>query len=180
MTLVVNLTFSPADEQVVRAWWVACDRGGLPSLGSTSATESPHVTLAVLEGGVAGDLIEQLEEGLYGLGGPTVLLAHFGVFVHPKLVLFLGVTPTDELRYLQRLVIDTAVAAGAEVWDHYQPGAWVPHCTLARDFKSLIDLAPLLASDPAKLPDLPLLVHTDGIEVVGLPDTDVVGYVPLL
>lgn len=180
MSLVVNLTFSPADEQVVRAWWVACDRGGLPSLGATSATESPHVTLAVLESDEAGALVEQLEASLYGLGGPTVLLAHFGVFVQPKLVLFLGVTPTDELRYLQREVIDTAVAAGADVWDHYQPGTWVPHCTLARDFDSLTSLAPLLGTDPAKLPELPVLVHTDGIEVVGLPGSDVVGYVPLL
>jgi 2'-5' RNA ligase len=180
VSLVINLTFSPNDERVVRLWWDACDRGGLPSLGATSAAESPHVTLAVIDGAEPGDVIEQLEEELYGLGGPTVLLAHFGVFVQPKLVLFLGVTPTDELRYLQREVIDTAVAAGGEVWDHYQPGTWVPHCTLARDFPSLTSLTPLLTTEPAKLPDLPLLVHTDGIEVVGLPDSDVVGYVPLL
>jgi hypothetical protein len=180
VSLAVNLTFSPRDEGVVRRWWDACDASGIPSVAVTSASQAPHVTLAVLETSDPGNLIERLEKAMVGLGGPTIMLAHFGVFVQPNLVLFLGVTPTDELRYLQRRVIDTAVASGGSVWEHYQPGAWVPHCTLASHFASLTMLGPLLATDLGDLPAVPVLVHTDGVEVVGIPDGDVVGYVPLL
>jgi 2'-5' RNA ligase len=180
VSTAVNLTFSPRDEKKVRRWWEACDANGIPSVAVTSASQAPHVTLAVLETSDQGLLIERLEKAMVGVGGPTMMLAHFGVFVQPNLVLFLGVTPTDELRYLQRRVIDTGVAAGASVWEHYQPGAWVPHCTLASHFASLSMLGPLLSTELGELPAVPVLVHTDGVEVVGIPDGEVVGYVPLL
>jgi hypothetical protein len=41
-------------------------------------------------------------------------------------------------------------------------------------------LVPLLGTELGELPAVPVLVHTDGIEVVGIPDGEVVGYVPLL
>lgn len=179
-TLAVNLMFVGRDQEFVRRWWQACDDAGLASLGSTSRRQEPHVTLAVLEGSIPEKLIDRLERELAGTGGPTILLAHFGVFVHPGFVLFLGVTPTDELRFLQRSVIDTASSAGFVVWDHYRPGAWVPHCTLARGFSSLTDVRPLLDAHLSELPALPILMHTLAVQVVELGGGDEVARVPLL
>lgn len=179
-TLAVNLTFVGRDQEFVRRWWQACDDAGLASLGSTSRRQEPHVTLAVLEGPTPEKLVDRLEREVAGTGGPTILLAHFGVFVHPGFVLFLGVTPTDELRFLQRSVIDSASSAGFVVWDHYRPGAWVPHCTLARGFSSLSDVRPLLDAHLSELPAPPFLMHTLAVQVVELGGGDEVARVPLL
>jgi 2'-5' RNA ligase len=179
-TLAVNLTFAARDQRPAQVWWQACDDAGLASVRTTSANQEPHVTLAVLEGPEPEKLVDRLERELAGMGGPTILLAYFGVFVHPGFVLFLGVTPTDELRFLQREVIDTGSSAGFVVWDHYRPGAWVPHCTLARGFSALTDVRPLLDAHLSELPELPILVHTLAVQIVQLPDGNEVGRVPLL
>jgi hypothetical protein len=36
-----------------------------------------------------------------------------------------------ELLAHHRLILDRLTAAGVPVWDLYQPGRWVPHCTIS-------------------------------------------------
>lgn len=46
-------------------------------------------------------------------------------------VLWLGVVPTVDLLTHHRLVHERLTARGVEIWDLYQPGRWVPHCTIS-------------------------------------------------
>jgi hypothetical protein len=46
-------------------------------------------------------------------------------------VLWLGITVTEDLLTHHREVHDRLSAGGVEVWDHYHPGRWVPHCTVS-------------------------------------------------
>jgi 2'-5' RNA ligase len=61
--------------------------------------------------------------------GLTLDLDFVGQFIGR--VLWLGVTPTRELLDHHRAVHDRLAAHGIEVWEHYQPGRWVPHCTIS-------------------------------------------------
>lgn len=58
-------------------------------------------------------------------------LSHIGRFPESG-VAFLGVTPTRSLIDVHTdLHVRVATLASGTVWSLYQPGVWVPHCTLA-------------------------------------------------
>jgi hypothetical protein len=113
----------------IRALWLALEADGVPTLASLlQQRHRPHVSLAVAERldpeAVAGAL-----RGV-AVAPPIVLeLGFVGQFVGR--VLWLGVTPNRALLDHQALVHDRLAAAGVEVWEHYRPGRWVPHCTVS-------------------------------------------------
>lgn len=113
----------------VRALWTALEAEGVPTLASLQdQRHRPHVSLAAAHR-LAPDPVA---EALFGMDvgrGLTVGLDFVGQFVGR--VLWLGVTATAELLDHHRKVHDRLTAAGVEVWEHYRPGRWVPHCTVS-------------------------------------------------
>ncbi|BFU43120.1 2'-5' RNA ligase family protein [Krasilnikovia sp. MM14-A1004] len=113
----------------LRTLWHALEAEGIPTMASLhSEKHRPHVSLA------AAARLEPapVAAALAGLGlgvGLTVDLDFVGQFVGR--VLWLGITPTAELLAAHREVHERLAAAGIEVWDHYRPGRWVPHCTVS-------------------------------------------------
>jgi hypothetical protein len=113
----------------VRALWAALEDEGVPTLGSLqNARHRPHVSLAAAHRLAPEDIAAALGDLAVGRG-LTVEMGFVGQFVGR--VLWLGVTPTAELLGHHRVVHDRLAAGGVEVWEHYRPGRWVPHCTVS-------------------------------------------------
>ncbi|HTF12788.1 MAG TPA: 2'-5' RNA ligase family protein [Asanoa sp.] len=113
----------------LRALWQALEAEGIPTLASLQDSKHrPHVSLAAASRLAPDAVAAALGHAPVGRG--LVLDLDFvGQFVGR--VLWLGITPTAELLSRHQAVHDRLAAAGVEVWDHYRPGRWVPHCTVS-------------------------------------------------
>lgn len=113
----------------VRTLWRALEDEGIPTLaGLLNQKHRPHVSLAAARR-LSPEAIAAALDGI-DVGRPLRVDMNFvGQFVGR--VLWLGVTPTADLLAHHRLVLDRLTTAGVQVWDLYQPGRWVPHCTIS-------------------------------------------------
>jgi hypothetical protein len=113
----------------LRTLWRALEAEGIPTLASLQNDQHrPHVSLAAartLDPAAVASALSDLTVGT----GMTLELDFAGQFVGR--VLWLGVTPTAELLSHHKAVHDRLAAGGVEVWEHYRPGRWVPHCTVS-------------------------------------------------
>jgi 2'-5' RNA ligase len=136
--------FGAAVEAAVRAEWEALAAAGMSSLaGHTSASNAPHLTLAVrpAEGGFGPFALPEAVAAALPL--PVVLGAPMLFGAGERRVLVRSVLPTAELLALHAAVHAHLAATGAAaradadadgVQDapHTLPGEWTPHVTLAR------------------------------------------------
>jgi 2'-5' RNA ligase len=130
MTYVIGLVFDLQTEAHIRTVW-----GRLASQGLTTPLARPgclpHVSLILSETLHVDDLARDLE----GLGHSPrrleVRVSHVGVFTEPELVLFYGLTPTDQLLRVHADVARIYRRWSSAITARTQPGVWVPHCTLA-------------------------------------------------
>ncbi|MEV6350960.1 2'-5' RNA ligase family protein [Actinoplanes sp. NPDC051851] len=112
----------------LRTLWRALEAEGIPTMGSLHQKHRPHVSLAAartMDPVAAAGALTGLTVGR----GLTLSLDFVGQFVGR--VLWLGVTVTEELLAHHRVIHEHLAAGGVEVWDHYRPGRWVPHCTVS-------------------------------------------------
>ena len=117
-------------DRAVRAWWRELSALGLPSLETrTHRQHRPHVSLTVMTSAAHLDL-SHVRQVLAG-SELHLRLASVGVFPGPEGVLFLGVVVTPELLALHRELHQCVAPDAVELWPYYEPGLWVPHCTLA-------------------------------------------------
>ncbi|NQX35156.1 2'-5' RNA ligase family protein [Herbiconiux sp. VKM Ac-2851] len=151
----VEAVFGAAVEAAVRAEWEALAAAGMSSLaGHTSASNAPHLTLAVrpAEGGFGPFALPG--EVAVALPLPVVLGAPMLFGAGERRVLVRSVLPSAGLLALHAAVhahlaagarAETAAGAGAGVDAgagtdgggvqdalHTRPGEWTPHVTLAR------------------------------------------------
>jgi hypothetical protein len=113
----------------LRALWRALEAEGIPTLASLlNERHRPHVSIAAARR-LAPDAVAAALDDLDVGRGLTLELDFVGQFVGR--VLWLGVTATEELLAHHRAVHGRLSAAGVEVWEHYRPGRWVPHCTVS-------------------------------------------------
>jgi 2'-5' RNA ligase len=146
----VEINLDPESEDRVAAIWDSMDAAGVESLGSVPGTEyRPHVSLAVFEKGDRDRLSAVLTPVLRPLLGAPLSLASLGFFVNPQAVAFLGVTATQRLLDVHRQVHSALGGVAEGSWSLYEPGTFVPHCTLAMGYK---DLTPIMESVTDELP----------------------------
>ncbi|MFI1996531.1 2'-5' RNA ligase family protein [Actinoplanes sp. NPDC020271] len=112
----------------VRTLWRALEQEGIPTLGSLHQKHRPHVSLAAART-IDPDAAAEALHGMNVGRGLSLRMDFAGQFVGR--VLWLGVTMTPELMEHHRAVLDRLSAGGVEVWEHYRPGLWVPHCTIS-------------------------------------------------
>ena len=129
MPYAVELALDPSSAAVVRRIWDELDRAGITWMARSGA--HPHMTVGIWE---TLDVDETARE-LTRLAGetPPVRLALASVGLFPGVAVFLAPVVTAELLDLHERVHPKLDRLGAGAWDHYRPGAWVPHCTLATD-----------------------------------------------
>jgi 2'-5' RNA ligase len=118
-----------ADAAVRRLWQLLVD-AGLPSLAThTHRRHRPHVSLAVAESLPDADLTPL--RSVLAAHQPNVQLYTLATFPGDRGALFLGVVATTELLEFHAGVHAALAGQAVALWPHYQPGSWVPHCTLA-------------------------------------------------
>jgi 2'-5' RNA ligase len=112
----------------VRTLWRALEADGIPSLGSLHQKHRPHISLAAAHR-IDPHAVAEALDGFPVGRGLTVGIDFVGQFVGR--VLWLGVTVTEELLTHHRAVHERLTAGGVDIWEHYRPGRWVPHCTIS-------------------------------------------------
>lgn len=129
MALAVCLLFDGRSERILRNLWDRLEELGVPTLRShTHGRHVPHVSFAVLREWQHDEVkkaVDALPEG----GPISLYFDALGTFRRGRAWLVPAVT-ADVLRRQERAV-SAVLETGAELHRHYQPGVWVPHCTLA-------------------------------------------------
>ncbi len=125
----VVLLFDGAADAAIRSLWSALDEAGVGSLGTYShRRHHPHVSLVVADA-ISSTVVARVLAR--SLRIPRALtLDGVGAFVGR--VLFLGVVPAPELLEASAEIGTALGRAGVDIWSHYRPGQWIPHCTLTQ------------------------------------------------
>ena len=131
MPYAVELALDPASADVVRRVWRELDDAGITYVSRSGAR--PHVTLGIWEtldhDGAEAELTRFAAE----TAPVRLTLASVGLF--PRVAIFFAPTVTAELLQLHAGFHRQFDRLGERSWDHYRPGGWVPHCTLATDLE---------------------------------------------
>ncbi|TDD24273.1 2'-5' RNA ligase family protein [Kribbella turkmenica] len=155
MALAVCLLFDRRSDRLLRQLWDRLEVLGVPTLRShTHGRHVPHLSLAVLREW-DHEKVTKAVQPLLGGGAVGLYFDALGSFRRGRawLVPAVGV----EVRQLQQRVVSAVTETGAELHRHYEPGRWVPHCTLA----PRVPLAALPVLAAAVYDVLPLEVTAD-------------------
>lgn len=131
MPYAVELFFDAATEVAIRRLWDALADAGLTSY--MRERYRPHISLGgCREVRDSAALSSALETFAAGQAGPMpVTLEHLGIFPGAESVVFYGVTVTTPLLLLHRRFHGLFTSHAIDWSPYYEPGRWVPHCTLA-------------------------------------------------
>lgn len=164
MALAVCLLFDDEGETVVRGLWRRLEDAGVPTLLThTHGRHVPHLSYASLRDYDAASV----EAALAALPEGSAVRLHldgFGTFRRSRCWLAPALDP--DLVGRQQRVVEAAVATGAELHRHYEPGRWLPHVTLAPRLH-LRDLATVAA---LVYDVLPLEVTADRVALIETRD----------
>lgn len=141
----VELVLDDAGDALVRQQWCLLAEAGLPSLAShTGETNAPHLTVAAFGSAPSTEVAERLSAAVAALPVRVRLGAPM-LFGRTRLVLVRAVVPTEELLALHASVYAAAAttappagpapATGPTLLEHFAPGDWTPHVTLARGIR---------------------------------------------
>ncbi|HJR40034.1 MAG TPA: 2'-5' RNA ligase family protein [Nocardioidaceae bacterium] len=142
MALAVCLLFDARTEHAVRETWRRLEDTGVPTLLShTHGRHVPHLSYAVLRTFDVAAVMDATD--LLPDEGPMNL--HFdalGMFRRSRSWLVPAVT--SDIAARQERVVEAVESTGADLHQHYRPGVWVPHCTIAPRIK--LEQLPRLAA----------------------------------
>jgi 2'-5' RNA ligase len=155
MALAVCLLFDAHSEHTIRRLWQRLEDVGVPTLLShTHGAHVPHLSYAVLR---TYDL-DKVAEALALLPDEGPMSLHFdaiGMFRRSRT--WLVPSLTSDMARRQERVVEAVESTGADLHQHYRPGVWVPHCTLAP--RTTLERLPAVAS--AVFEVLPLTTTAD-------------------
>jgi hypothetical protein len=133
VALSVCLLLDEPAEKAVRGVWRRLEESGVPSLLShTHGRHVPHLSLASLRSYALDPVRSALEALPTPASGPNGDALHFdglGMFRRSRCWLLPAVT--RDLLDRQAAVVAALQATGADLHQHYLPGTWLPHLTLA-------------------------------------------------
>lgn len=160
MALAVCLLFDRRGERLMREMWSRLEDEGVPTLLShTHGRHHPHLSYAVL---LEWD-VEPVAAALQKLpdGGPFSLLFH-GVLAFPRGRVAIAPSVSGDVVRRQESVSAALSATGATVHRHYEPGRWLPHCSVSPRAQG----GALLAVTKAVADALPLRVEVSRAALV--------------
>jgi 2'-5' RNA ligase len=142
MALAVCLLFDRRADRALRALWDRLEDLGVPTLRShTHGRHVPHLSYAVVRNG-SPDPIHEAVRTLPDSGPVVVRFDGLGLFRRGRSWLVPAVA--SDIVHRQETVVAAIRATGAELHRHYDPGAWMPHCTVAP--RVPLPLLPVLAA----------------------------------
>ena len=131
MPHAIELFFDDDSDRRIRGLWEQL--AGLGASYMKSSGARPHLTLAVCESldlPAACRLLDGFGENFASF---PLQFAATGFFPGEKPVMFLAPKVTPELLKLQEQLHEELSLISPNIWPHYTPGQWMPHCTLAMD-----------------------------------------------
>jgi hypothetical protein len=129
MAYGVGLIFDQQTDATIReVWQTLHDRGIVTPLVVPGSL--PHISLILSEALRVDEALERIAETARTLPRLEIRFSTVGVFTHPDLVLFYGITPTAELIRFHAALKQAYRQCTAALITASQPGVWVPHCSL--------------------------------------------------
>jgi 2'-5' RNA ligase len=135
MPYTIVLYFNQQTEALIRSYWERLANENI----STELPDSgirPHITLAIYEELNCQSCESELANFAREASHLTIPITHLGIFNNPDSVLFLAPTATKELLDFHARIHTCLLSKAQKSWEIYQPGAWVPHCTLAMNLNA--------------------------------------------
>lgn len=133
MAHALELLFDAAADAEIRDRWKRLEAAGIRSLASGNPPQRPHVTLAV-GSNIPAKARKELRAELKPLSLPDLWLSTLGTFTdESEAVLFLGAVVDTEVLAVHSSVHDVLAGKVTNPSACCFPGAWIPHCTLAKD-----------------------------------------------
>ena len=129
MPYAIELALDPESATVVRRVWREVADAGIEYMVASGAR--PHVSLGIWESLDRDRADAELTRFAAETSPVRVAFASVGLF--PGVAVFLAPTVTADLLELHAGFHRRFARLGEAPWVHYQPGTWVPHCTLAMD-----------------------------------------------
>ena len=128
MQYAINLTASVETDAPLRAQWVELERFA-PEIAMSALGHPPHVTLAFYDT-IAETEVHAVMGSVFDSASVVRLrFAALGCFEHPAFLVWAAPDPSDDLSRLHAAVHEAIDPARCQ--EHYRPGQWVPHATLA-------------------------------------------------
>lgn len=129
MATAVEILFDEDAAITVRELWARLDAAGIPSLAvATHGSHRPHVTLFNATGlRITPALVDRLRP----LVGSDIFFDSLAIFPGTPTVLFLGARATVPLLTAHAVAYELLSTEQTRRWPQYQPGLWIPHCSLA-------------------------------------------------
>lgn len=133
MGYAVELFYDDEAEQAVRKIWDGLGAAlGQPSLSALGAR--PHVSLAVYNDDLeTAGFSERLREFAQSIDPFDFCLGSLSAFTRKEGVVFLAPVVTRHLLTVHERFHEAFAQNKDSVVTHYQPGNWIPHCTVAID-----------------------------------------------
>jgi 2'-5' RNA ligase superfamily len=129
MVAALEMYFDSAAERRIRRLWDALEDVGVQTMrGALNGRHRPHVSLLSSDA-LDAAAIKQALSGFRAAPPLSLRFDYIGQFLGR--VLWLGPVPDPILLHHHTEVHARLDAAGVEGFDVYQPGSWVPHCTLS-------------------------------------------------
>jgi len=129
MALAVCLLFDARGERLMRELWARLEEQGIPTLQThTHGLHHPHFSYAVLLDWDLDDVMRTLSN--LPDGGPFSLAFH-GTVAFPRGRAAIVPSVSADVMRRQEAVSAALGRAGATVHHSYEPGSWIPHCSLS-------------------------------------------------
>jgi len=131
MPYAIELALDPDSAAVVRRIWRELADAGIEYMAGSGAR--PHVSFGIWESLDRDRAEAELTRFAAETSPIRVTFASVGLF--PRVAVFLAATATADLLDLHAGFHSRFFQLGQAPWEHYRPGVWVPHCTLAIDLE---------------------------------------------
>ena len=128
------LYFDAQTEKTIGKVWQTLADENLAT-GILDAGMRPHITLAIYDELYCQPCENELVKITSKTTSMAIKLAHLGIFTNPEPVVFAAPVPTKEFLDFHDNLHASLASEAKKPWELYQPGKWVPHCTLALGFK---------------------------------------------
>ncbi len=161
MPSALVLYFNDKTERTIKELWLTLESEGIPL--DYSVNIRPHLTLGIFDELPCESCHKELEIISEQCVDLQLTFSHIGLFYEPEVVLFLAPIVTDILLKLHADIHKILAVVSKNPWEYYQPGKWVPHCTLAlgihsEQFKQALNVCSQV--------QLPMNVSVSQIDVV--------------
>jgi 2'-5' RNA ligase len=110
----------------------------------------PHVSLVIWDRLDVARAAPEVAALAAETAPPALSFTHVAAFGAE--VVYLAPAPSPLLAELQARVHARFAALGESCWAHYEPTAWIPHCTLAMDLGSVTAATALAVASTLALP----------------------------